>query len=417
MRRLAALAGALATLAAPAAASVLDRLERATRVELAGGRVRAELSGLVDLEGWWVDDPPPGLVFGDGGGFVNPRLALFADVHLGRQLYAFAQARVDRGFDPRSDADGDARADEYLLRWTPGGAAQRLHLQVGKFATVVGSWVQRHLSWDNPLVTPPLPYDRVTALSDDAAPADEDAFLARRDVPDRKRRWVPIVWGPSYAAGAAAFGRLGRLDWAVEVKNAALAARPAEWDPTRRRWDEPTAGGRIGLRPTAAWTLGASASSGPYLREAAAASLAAGQSTGDFRHTVVGVDASWAWRTLELWSEAFLSRTAVPLPCARCPRPAADVDADALAYYVEGRWKLRPATWLALRWNQQRFGDVDDARGRGVAWDRDAWRTDVGLGWRPHRALQLKLQYAYTRQHGPLEQGEQLVVGQATLRF
>src|SRR5438132_1515798 len=84
------------------------------------------------------------------------------------------------------------------------------------------------------------------------APAGPAVFLARRNVPDRKAAWLPVVWGPSYATGAAVFGRVGVLDYGAEVKNAALSARPSVWDATRRGLEEPTASGRIGVHPTTA---------------------------------------------------------------------------------------------------------------------------------------------------------------------
>src|SRR2546427_2706898 len=90
----------------------LDRLDRALSVRSPGGLVRAELSGLLDVEGYYVDQRPPGLLFGDGDSFANPRLSLFLDTHVGRHLYGFVQARFDRGFDPRERPDGSARLDE-----------------------------------------------------------------------------------------------------------------------------------------------------------------------------------------------------------------------------------------------------------------------------------------------------------------
>ena len=52
------------------------------------------------------------------------------------------QARADRRFDP-ADRHVEARLDEYAVRFTP-WRDSRLNLQVGKFATVVGSWALRH---------------------------------------------------------------------------------------------------------------------------------------------------------------------------------------------------------------------------------------------------------------------------------
>jgi hypothetical protein len=388
-----------------AQAEWFDRLDRVLAVSSPGGTARAELSGLVDVEGYTIDRRPPGLIFGGGDALVNPRLTLFLDGWLGKHLYGFVQARADRGFDPRSP-DPSVRLDEYLLRWTP-LAGPALHVQAGKFATVAGNWVPRHHSWDNPFVTAPLPYENVTIVSDASAPAGPGEFLARRNVPDRKETWVPIVWGPSYTSGAAVTGHVGHFDYAAEVKNAAPSSRPAIWDPTDRGWDDPTAGARLGWRPAAAWSFGTSFSAAPYLRARAEPTLPAGTSLDDFRQWLVGGDASYAHRHLELWAEFFASRFEVPNVG----------DADTAAWYVEGRYKLTPRLLAALRWNQQLFGDVEDRLGRDRAWDRDAWRADTALTWRFDRHLQAKLQYSYFRQAGDLQQGEQLVAVQATVKF
>ena len=376
-----------------------------------GGLLRAELSGLLDVEGYWIDQRPPGLVFGDGDSFANPRLSLFLDARAGRHLYGFVQARFDRGFDPRERTNGAARLDEYLVRWTPLDDP-RVNLQFGKFATIVGNWVARHDSWRNPFVDAPLPYENVTIVSDASAPATPAEFLARRRLPDRKRLWLPIVWGPSYASGGAVFGRLGAFEYAAEAKNAALSSRPHEWDPRVRGWDDPTASLHLAWHPRPAWAVGASFSSGPYLRDESARTLAPGQAPGDFRQSVVGADASYAWRHLEVWAEFFASRFEVPIR-----RRATSIDADTAAYYVETRYRLTPRLFAALRWNQQFFGEVPDGQGGERSWDRDVWRADAAVGWRVARPLQAKLQYAFGRQAGGLQQGEQLVAAQLTFKF
>ncbi len=408
--RLATILLALCCAATPARAAWLDRLDRGLGVASRDGVFRADLSGLVDLEGYYIDRRPPGLIFGSDTGFVNPRLTLFLDTRAGRHLYGFVEARFDRGFDPRSRFAA-AHLDAYLLRWTPLDDA-RLNFQAGKVATLVGSWVPRHDSWNNPFINAPLPYENVTIITDGSAPADLPTFLARRNVPDKKRDWVPIIWGPSYTSGAAVFGRFAHLDYAAEVKNAALSARPQAWDATERGFDEPTASGRLGWRPAPAWVLGASVSSGPYLRDRVRQTLGTGQRPGDFRETLFGADASFAWRHLQLWTEFFATRFEVPLARSRT-----SVDADTAAWYVEGRYKFTPEWYGALRWNQQFFADVPDGRGGERAWDRNAWRVDTAIGYRFHRRLQAKLQYDIGQQAGRLQQGEQLVAAQLTLRF
>ena len=36
-----------------------------------------------------------------------------------------------------------------------------LNVQAGKFATVVGNWIERYDSWNNPFITAPLPYENM----------------------------------------------------------------------------------------------------------------------------------------------------------------------------------------------------------------------------------------------------------------
>jgi predicted porin len=104
----------------------------------------------------------------------------------------------------------------------------------------------------------------------------------------------------------------------------------------------------------------------------------------------------------------------VPIAARRAPH---EIDADTTAYYLEARYKLTSKLFGALRWNQQFFGEVPDGRGDEHTWDRDAWRADTALGYRLNRHLQAKLQYAFLRQTGRLQQGQQLVAAQVTLKF
>jgi hypothetical protein len=392
---------------AACAQSWLDKADDALFVQTPDGNYRADLSGLFDLEGYYVDQRPPGLIYGDDEAFVNPRLSLFLDVRAGKHFYAFAQARVDRGFDPRSKVR-QARLDEYLVRYTPFDDA-RLNLQIGKFATVVGNWVPRHLSWDNPFINAPLPYEYVTAASDQTIVPGPVAFLKRQTLDDKKNRWMPIVWGPSYASGASIFGTIERFDYAFEAKNSSLSSRPSSWDAHDSRWEDPTFSGRLGFRPNAAWNLGASFSYGTYLRRETTSSpnFPAGKHLDDFNQITFAHDIGYAWHHWQFWGEVFLSRFEVPNVG----------DADTLAYYIETKYKLTTKLFAAVRWNQQFFDTVDNGAGGETAWDRDVWRAETALGYRFTRHLQGKLQYSYSRQKGPLQQGEQLVAAQATLKF
>jgi class 3 adenylate cyclase len=402
-RRLSVLISAGVLAVSAPAQEILDKIDESLFLRSRNGFVRSDLSGLLDLEGYYIDGNPPGLLFPDDKFFFNPRLSLFLDTKIGEHLYSLLQVRFDRGYDPGADRDGDVRFDEYLLRYKPFDDPV-LNLQIGKFATVVGNWMPRHLSWDNPFINAPLPYENVVTVSDVTSAASTAGFLERRDRVDQKADWLPLIWGPSYATGASIFGRIERFDYAAEVKNSGLSSRPLAWDPLEVQWQHPTVSGRFGVRPNAMWSIGANASYGTYMRPDAR--LPEGASLGDFKQLTLGPDVSFAWHHLQVWAEAFASRFDIPNVG----------EVESLAYYLEAKYKLNANWFTALRWNQQFFDEISNA-GVDERWDRDAWRAEAAIGYRHSRHLQIKLQYSYLHENGSLKQGEQLLATQLTLKF
>jgi hypothetical protein len=381
-----------------------DQLDNKLRYESRDGVLRLDLSGLLDLEGYYVDQRPPGLLFEDES-FFNPRLTFFLESQIGPHFYAFLQARLDRGFDP-GEKDFDARLDEYFLRWKPWDD-NRLNLQFGKFATVVGSWVQRHDSWQNPLITPPLPYDNLTPVSYQDIPRSPADFLARRSIPDRKDSWLPVIWGPAYTTGWSAFGSIGKVDYALDLKNAAISSQPDSWRLNDSWWRYPTVSGRLGLRPSPEWNHGISFSLGPYLTTEASDELPPGKSISDYFQYTLDYDVSYALRRWQLWAEVFLSRFEVPNIG----------NADLIAYYLEIKYKITSGLYAAARWNQELFAKINDGFGGQVPWGNDMYCVDLALGYRFTQHLQTKLQYSFGHRNASLQQGEQLVAAQVTVKF
>lgn len=368
--------------------------------------VHVSLRGTLDAELYVTDSPAPGLLFSDDESFFNPRATLFLDVNVGSHIFASMQARFDRGFDPGVEEDGDARLDEYFIRWTPLDSPA-LNFQAGKFATVFGNWVPRHLSWDNPFITAPVPYENVVGMTDLAAPLTRAAFLNRKNLADKKREWLTQIWGPSYAHGASVFGRSEEFDYAFEIKSAALSSRPSAWEASDTEWDEPTFTGRVGWRPDVAWNVGTSFSTGAYLQPDRDLLLPRGTDRGDFTQDAIGFDVSYAWHRFELWGELILSRFEVPRVG----------DTETLSYYVEAKYKLTENLFLAARWNQQFFDDMGDGRGGSTSWDRDLYRADFAVGYRFNRNLQTKLQYSYGHEGGLNANADHLLAAQVTVRF
>src|ERR1700736_5776137 len=206
-----------------------DRLDSALTIAAFQNNLRAPLSGTIDIEAYHLQRPAPALIDSKIDNLFNPRLTLFLDAQVGSQIYFFAQSRLDRGFDP-TDHGADLRLDEYAFRFTPWEDG-RFTLQIGKFATVVGNWVPRHLSWENPFIDAPLVYENLTPISDKAAPASPRSFV-RSFEPADNADCNPVIWAPSYASRVSVSGRLGQFDFAADMKNSSLSSLPESWSVT-----------------------------------------------------------------------------------------------------------------------------------------------------------------------------------------
>ncbi len=411
-----AIGTALAT--ASPAQEMLERLSDRLSCSMAGGRVQVKLGGSLELEGYAISDPVADLVSGDKDVFFNPRFTLYLDAQLGARGYAFAQGRIDRGFDVYyPEKKTEARLDEYALRWElsePGTG--RLLLQAGRFATVVGNWTPRHGAWDNPFVTTPLPYGNLTGVWDVAPVPTVDVLLAwahvspvgsAQAVLGNKQLRIPVIWGSAYAQGLAVAGKWGRLEYAGEVKAVGLSSRPERWDEGFSGTERPTVSARVGWRPDPSWNLGFSASSGEYLDRSEHAQIPAGFDRHDYRQVVLAHDISYAWHHFEFWGEVYAARFKIPRI----------TDVDTVAYYLEAKYRFTPQFSGAIRWNQQWFDDVTNRAGQTLGAGRQTWRIDVAPTYRMTTQMQLKLQYSLQHDRPARERFIQSLAAQLTIRF
>jgi hypothetical protein len=386
-------------------ADLLNQLNDALSIRDSQNRFQLQLSGLVDLEGYFIDQRPPALISTDDSFLFNPRVSLFLDAQFAKHFYFFAQARLDRGFDPW-DRGAQVRLDEYFLRYTPLDDS-RVTFQIGKFATVIGNWVPRHDSWQNPFVNAPLPYENITTLSDHEAPSSRQDFAGRRLQTTEQYERIPIIWGPNYTTGAAILGSIDKFDYAFEIKNAAVSSRPDTWQPTEMGWSNPTYSGRVGFRPNESWNFGVSESIGPYMKPEARPTLPLGKNIDNYNQYLVGQDISYARGHFQIFAEVFEARFEVPTVG----------DADTLSYYIEAKYKVTTQLFAAARWNQQFYATVPTGGDGQQPWGNDIWRVDAALGYRFTNYLQAKIQYSFSHQDARVQQGEQLVAGQFTIKF
>jgi len=387
--------------AAWAADDFLDDLDQALTRSFLHDQLRVRVSGLFDLEYYHFPQPPPGLIRADGQhDLFVPRLSAFVDAKAGRAIYFFAQTRFDNGFDP-SDRGWQWRLDEYAVRITPWEDG-RINLQLGKFSTVIGSWVERHLSWDNPLINAPLPYENPTLVSDLEIPLTAQSFRA---VPGfDKYEFLPIIWGPVYAVGASVAGRIGMFEYAVEVKNAGVSSRPELWYDYS--FGDPAVGARLIFQPNQAWSFGLSFAENSYLI-AEANPLPPRSDRSDYRQYLFGQEVSYARGHLQIWAEAFESRFEIPRLG----------NADVFAYYIEAKYKITTQLFAALRWNQEFFDSGRDPTGQTIAHAHDVSRVEAALGYRFSAHTQLKLQYSIAKGNFVSDGTTGTFISQVTIRF
>ncbi len=399
---------------AGASEEFFDRLDAALTTSAHDGYFRARVSGTLDVEGYRLPVPVPALIESTQRDLYNPRLTVFLDGQVGAATYFFAQARADRGFDP-GDPGSHRRLDEYALRFTPWRDG-RLSVQAGKFATVVGNWVNRHLSWDNPLINAPLPYENLTGMWDTEGVRSLNQLLqwshvrpglTAANLANEKQISIPVLWGPAYATGLAVSGALGKFRYSTEIKNAPLSSRPRSWTRAGKWWTYPALAARLGYMPNAMWNLGVSASTGTYLRPSAGPTIAAGFGRGDYRQEDLAADASFAWRHWQVWAEVFRTRFTIPRIG----------DADTVAAYVETKYKFTPQLFGAVRWNRQMFATLPDGPRAPVHWGRDTWRIDVAPGYRFTPHIQMKLQYSLQHVAGAVPARGETWATQLTVRF
>ncbi|MGJ8672390.1 hypothetical protein [Rubritalea sp.] len=347
-------------------------------------------SGSIENTLWLADGTPPAFLELKKGYLVDPRLSLSVDYQPDPRFSFHATLRADRGFDPGTHPDGQARLDEFIALYRPHGN-NLLNIQIGKSPTVVGNWVPTHDYYENPFILAPLPYSAINGVNvNNPAANSPEAIeinnnLRGSSIHNNKENWSSIIWGPAYSNGVSVFGNTETLDYAFEMKNSSLGAQPSEWDFGDGDFKTPTVSTRIGYRPDASLAFGLSASYGHYLNTDASDILDAGLERSDFTQTLVGLDIRWSHRDWLLSGEAF-----------HTTYNTLHEDFHTLSYYLQTRYKVAPGIWLAGRFGQTLSNEVSIPSGGEVPWSPDLIRGELALGWRITPDVLFKTQYAYT---------------------
>ncbi|MGC4085595.1 MAG: hypothetical protein QM736_26600 [Vicinamibacterales bacterium] len=265
-------------------------------------------------------------------------------------------------------------------------------IQAGRIPPTFGAFARHAYSTDNLLIGYPLAYQYLLSLRDDALPATTADLLRMRG-----RGWLssfplgdqqpdaglPIADAFHWDTGVQAHGSAGWFEAAASITNGSLT-RPLFRDDNSGK----QIAARVAARPLPGLALGASASSAPFVSNAAAAS--ANADARDFGQHAFGVDAEFSRDHYLLRFETVATRYVLP---------TLDTNLHALATMVEGRYKITPRTHVAARVDHLGFNTIASPTGPAT-WEAPVTRVEAGGGYALQRNLQLRLGVQHNARDG-----------------
>ena len=303
------------------------------------------------------------------------RVALSASWRPAERLALVAEVRSE-------DFDG-VRPYAAFVRVRP-WRARAFDIQAGRIPPVFGSFGRRPYGIDSPAIGYPLAHQYLTALRPDAIPATVDDLLRMR-----ARGWrlsypvgarapspgLPIVSAFRWDTGVQARWREGVFEVAGAITTGTLSD-PQVSDNNGGRG----LSARASVFPVPGLVLGASAARGAWLDRRVRELLPAGAPT--HTQTAFGADAEYSRDYWLVRAELVWSRWRLPFAAM-----AADADLDALAGWVEGRYRLTPRVFVAGRLDGLTFSTLPAGLGPAVTWDAPVARAEAGLGYYVQRNL------------------------------
>lgn len=353
-----------------------------------GDEVKPEVyvNALVDLGNAFGEDGLPlANTFRRGDShFDAMRATLFADVVFSERLALFNQIIIA----PASRASLASFLRIYF-RYTAIVRDQGdLHFEAGKLPTSFGSFSPRAYSHRNALISIPLMHYYYTTIRSNQLPADNADLIAHRGEGTGSEftgfsgggiganfNGLPTVYDPCWDTGVRAIGSIWRLEFVAAVTQGTLS------DPKQNGGDNnegKQVAGRVGLVLMPGLVVGGSFAHGPYLDSAVAPYLPAGAAVEDYDQQVWGVDLEMGYRHLQVFAEAAFNRWESPTIEDPSGNPE---DLKNVAAYIEAKYTVAPGLYLAGRFDEIRFGDIDDGTGNPTPWDNPVRRTEVGLGY------------------------------------
>jgi hypothetical protein len=257
------------------------------------------------------------------------------------------------------------------------------NLKAGLIPSPFGNYGLRSTYFNlNSVIGIPLMWHYQTHIPRNAYPTNATLLNGKYTDPG----YVPIAYDACWDIGWELFGELGTVEYSFALTEATLS------NPSAKRNDGRQIIAKLGLNPFTALRFGFSFAYGPYLPTETSNSDTTNEKkyadVEEFAATAGGIYAELMVGRLQMFSEAVFSHWESPFITP-------DQELTTASGYLEGRYAITPALYLATRLDLFTYSSIENDQGEMEQWGVPINRIEVGAGYRLAREAMLKLVYQY----------------------
>jgi hypothetical protein len=302
------------------------------------------LQGIFDLEGWSTNATSNLLTKNRGNLAGLARLQAWGAIEPLPSIVLYAQGEAEVGSaSPRSNAR--PQTEQFGLRY---GRSERLVVDAGRIAPVVGAFASRHFSTRNPLIGEP------------------DGYTL------------------DYPYGIKVSGEVTHADYRLALVS--LPTTHINYQPAPTARLRPAVG--FGVTPTVGLRIGGSFTMGPYLNRSMDSILPTSTAWTDYDQRVAAIDFSFSRGYLETHAEA--ARGSYEVPGRATP-------ITGFTYYGEAKYTLSPRFYVAARAERNNYPAIRRTTTTWVSRTWDFVDGEAGVGVRLATSTLLKASYLADR--------------------
>jgi hypothetical protein len=336
----------------------------------------------------------------------NVRLGVSTEIRANDRIQLLGEVRLDQG--------RVLEAYGLYVRVRP-WPSRRFDIQAGRIPPTFGAMSRTSYGSSNLLIGQPLAYQYLTSIRPDALPAGPDDLLRMRG-----RGWLsnfplgnsspapgmPIVNTSEWDTGVQAHGVTGMIEWTGSVTTGSLSDPRFRDNNSGRQF-----AGRAVIRPAASMAFGASAARGAWLNEPLEDDVV-GESADRAQQVAFGGDAEFSSGPFLVRGEAIRSAWHLPV----FGRLQLTEPIVAISSLIEGRYKIAPGFYVALRGDRLDFSAIRGTAGL-AEWDAQTWRVEAGLGYSLTRNIIFKASWQKNGRDGGRVRKDALYAGQVLYWF